>query len=228
MPPFLGQGLCQGIKDSYNLCWKLSGVMNNIFNKEILNTYSLERKGIVDFVIKGAMKQGDIIGSQDWLTATLRDIYLNVASYIPKLLKPLKFQKPWKIKNGMIDNDLFPNDVNGVIIPHPSLDIKVDNKLFDQYLGNNFGILLFQNDTNVFNEIKNLESAKIFENNIHLMTEDNKFNQDKKICNWAKENNISAAIIRPDQHIYGCVDNVDIINNIDKLITKLKGELFKH
>ena len=128
----------------------------------------------------------------------------------------------------MIDNDLFPNDVNGVIIPHPSLDIKVDNKLFDQYLGNNFGILLFQNDINVFNEIKNLESAKIFENNIHLMTEDNKFNQDKKICNWAKENNISAAIIRPDQHIYGCVDNVDIINNIDKLITKLKGELFKH
>ena len=110
----------------------------------------------------------------------------------------------------MIDYDLFPNDVNGVIIPHPSLDIKVDNKLFDQYLGNNFGILLFQNDINVFNEIKNLESAKIFENNIHLMTEDNKFNQDKKICNWAKENNISAAIIRPDQHIYGCVNNEDI------------------
>ena len=117
---------------------------------------------------------------------------------------------------------------DSVIIPHPSLDIKVDNKLFDQYLGNNFGILLFQNDINVFNEIKNLESAKIFDNNIHLMTEDNKFNQDKKICNWAKENNISAAIIRPDQHIYGCVDNVDIINNVDKLITKLKGELFKH
>ena len=128
----------------------------------------------------------------------------------------------------MIDNDLFPNDVNGVIIPHPSLDIKVDNKLFDQYLGNNFGILLFQDDINVFNEIKNLESAKIFDNNIHLMTEDNKFNQDKKIFNWAKENNISAAIIRPDQHIYGCVNNEDIINNIDKLITKLKGELFKH
>ena len=40
-------------------------VMINIFNKKILNTYSLERKGIVDFVIKGAMKQGDIIGSQD-------------------------------------------------------------------------------------------------------------------------------------------------------------------
>ena len=102
------------------------------------------------------------------------------------------------------------------------------NKLFDQYLGNNFGILLFQNDTNVFNEIKNLESAKIFDNNIHLMTEDNKFNQDKKISNWAKENNISAAIIRPDQHIYGCVDDEDIVNNIDKLTTKLKGELFKH
>ena len=34
MPPFLGQGLCQGIKDSYNLCWKLTGVINKSFNKK--------------------------------------------------------------------------------------------------------------------------------------------------------------------------------------------------
>ena len=26
MPPFLGQGLCQGIKDAYNLCWKINGI----------------------------------------------------------------------------------------------------------------------------------------------------------------------------------------------------------
>ena len=93
MPPFLGQGLCQGIKDSYNLCWKLTGVINKSFNKKILNSYSLERKGVVDFVIRGAIKQGDIIGSQDWLTATLRDLYLNIASFIPRLLKPLRLPR---------------------------------------------------------------------------------------------------------------------------------------
>ena len=120
------------------------------FNKKILNSYSLERKGVVDFVIRGAIKQGDIIGSQDWLTATLRDLYLNIASFIPRLLKPLKFHNSWRIKNGIIDKELFPNNVNGVIIPHPALNIKVDNKLFDEYLGNNFGLLVFNNDINVY------------------------------------------------------------------------------
>ena len=225
MPPFLGQGLCQGIKDSYNLCWKLSGVINNTFNKKILDTYTVERKGIVDFVIKGAMKQGDIIGSQDWFTATLRDMYLNIASYIPRLLRPLKFQKPWKIKNGIIDKELFPNDVNGVIIPHPSLNIKVENKLFDQFLGNNFGILVFDNTNNIYNEIKKLDSSKIFKDHIYLLDEDHEFNKDKKISRWSTENNIAATIYRPDQHIYGCVGHENVVNDIDKLTHKLIDEL---
>ena len=225
MPPFLGQGLCQGIKDSYNLCWKLSGVINNTFNKKILDTYTVERKGIVDFVIKGAMKQGDIIGSQDWFTATLRDIYLNIASYIPRLLRPLKFQKPWKIKNGIIDKELFPNDVNGVIIPHPSLNIKVENKLFDQFLGNNFGILVFDNTNNIYDEIKKLDSSKIFKDHIYLLDEDHEFNKDKKISRWSTENNIAATIYRPDQHIYGCVGHENVVKDIDKLTHKLIDEL---
>ena len=185
----------------------------------------MERKGIVDFVIKGAMKQGDIIGSQDWFTATLRDIYLNIASYIPRLLRPLKFQKPWKIKNGIIDKELFPNDVNGVIIPHPSLNIKVENKLFDQFLGNNFGILVFDNTNNIYDEIKKLDSSKIFKDHIYLIDEDHEFNKDKKISRWSTENNIAATIYRPDQHIYGCVGHENVVNDIDKLTHKLIDEL---
>ena len=36
------------------------------------------------------------------------------------------------------------------------------------------------------------------------MTEDHIFNEDTEFFNWHNENNISAAIIRPDKHIYGC------------------------
>ena len=43
-PPFLGQGLCQGIKDAYNLCWKLSGVIEKKYDKKILESFSTERK----------------------------------------------------------------------------------------------------------------------------------------------------------------------------------------
>ena len=39
-PPFLGQGLCQGIKDSYNLCWKINGIENNNYSKSFCLLYT--------------------------------------------------------------------------------------------------------------------------------------------------------------------------------------------
>ncbi|RCL35993.1 MAG: bifunctional 3-(3-hydroxy-phenyl)propionate/3-hydroxycinnamic acid hydroxylase [SAR86 cluster bacterium] len=225
MPPFLGQGLCQGIKDAYNLCWRLTGVRNNVMNTKILEMYSLERKGVVDFTIRNAIKQGDIIGSQDRFKAYIRDIYLNISKYIPKLLDNLRIAYSWRIKKGNIDTDLFPNKANGVIIPHPSLALKKDNKLFDEYIGNNFGLLVFDNSINIVNEIKKLSSSSIFGKNIFHIDETNEFNKDKKIFKWSKVNNISAAIIRPDKHIYGCVDNTNIINDIDQLTNKLISEI---
>ena len=105
------------------------------------------------------------------------------------------------------------------------MNIKVENNLFDQYLGNNFGILIFDNTNNICNKIKKLESSKIFRENIHLLDKDHEFNKDKKIYRWSKENNITAAIYRPDQHIYGCVGHENVVTDIDKLTNKLINEL---
>ena len=106
-----------------------------------------------------------------------------------------------------------------------SLALKKDNKLFDEYIGNNFGLLVFDNSINIVNEIKKLSSSSIFGKNIFHIDETNEFNKDKKIFKWSKVNNISAAIIRPDKHIYGCVDNTNIINDIDQLTNKLISEI---
>ena len=83
MPPFLGQGLCQGIKDVYNLHWKLTGVINGTYSKKILDTYSLERKAIVKSVTETAIKQGNIVGTQNRYIALVRDFVLNCARQFP-------------------------------------------------------------------------------------------------------------------------------------------------
>ena len=77
----------------------------------------------------------------------------------------------------------------------------------------------------MFNDIKALESARIFENNIHLINEDSLFNKDSNFIKWRKDNNISAVIIRPDRHVYGCCDDKSLIAKVDELNKKLISEL---
>jgi 3-(3-hydroxy-phenyl)propionate hydroxylase len=43
-PPFIGQGLCAGVRDAMNLAWKLAGVLEGNLPGSVLDTYEAERK----------------------------------------------------------------------------------------------------------------------------------------------------------------------------------------
>jgi 3-(3-hydroxy-phenyl)propionate hydroxylase len=58
MPPFLGQGLCAGIRDAANLTWKLALVRAGAVNGALLDTYERERAPHVDIVTSLAMLVG--------------------------------------------------------------------------------------------------------------------------------------------------------------------------
>ena len=44
MPPFMGQGMCSGMRDALNLAWKLDLVMTGTAHDSLLDTYQLERR----------------------------------------------------------------------------------------------------------------------------------------------------------------------------------------
>ena len=76
MPPFLGQGLCQGIKDVYNLHWKLTGVINGTgIQKKYWIHIPLKERAIVKSVTETAIKQGNIVGTQNRYIALVRDFF---------------------------------------------------------------------------------------------------------------------------------------------------------
>lgn len=73
MPPFLGQGLCAGVRDAFNLAWKLDAVMRGQVSQRLLDTYTDERKRHVRTVVGHTKTFGLIIGELDAGAARERD-----------------------------------------------------------------------------------------------------------------------------------------------------------
>jgi len=72
-PPFLGQGMCSGIRDAQNLAWKLARVLHGTSPDALLDTYQLEREPQVRSIIQLAVDLGRVICTTDPEAAALRD-----------------------------------------------------------------------------------------------------------------------------------------------------------
>lgn len=58
MPPFLGQGMCSGIRDVLNIAFKLDLVLSGVQDTEVLGTYQSEREPHVRGVTATSMELG--------------------------------------------------------------------------------------------------------------------------------------------------------------------------
>ncbi len=75
-PPFLGQGMCQGLRDVANLCWKLKAVMQGQAGDGLLDSYGPERGGHVRELTQRLTHIGQLIGERDLARAHERDARL--------------------------------------------------------------------------------------------------------------------------------------------------------
>ena len=68
-PPFIGQGLCAGLRDADNLAWKLAGVIGGDLGEDTLDSYQAERKAHaramirLAIIIGRAMTEGGKVGN---------------------------------------------------------------------------------------------------------------------------------------------------------------------
>lgn len=73
-PPFLGQGMCAGIRDAVNLAWKLADVALGHADDRLLDTYETERSPHVREFIQTAVRLGSVIQTMDPEVAKARDL----------------------------------------------------------------------------------------------------------------------------------------------------------
>jgi 2-polyprenyl-6-methoxyphenol hydroxylase-like FAD-dependent oxidoreductase len=73
MPPFLGQGMCSGIRDAANLAWKLNQVLRFGAPEKLIDSYSAERSVHVRSIVEAAVAYGRVICTVDPAEAAERD-----------------------------------------------------------------------------------------------------------------------------------------------------------
>lgn len=85
-PPFMGQGMCAGIRDASNLAWKLADVIAGVAGDGLLDTYESERSPHVREFIETAVRLGGVIQTTDVEAARRRDADM--------LARPSEFATP--------------------------------------------------------------------------------------------------------------------------------------
>ena len=200
MPPFLGQGLCSGLRDAHNLAWKLDAVLAKKADETILKSYEQERNAHAEALIKGAITLGNIIQTKNKTLAFLRNFVLKIANKIPNI-KPLiraAILKKKPLKKGFLGTN-WPQLI-GRMFPQPKVLNKEGEKLYlDAFLNDNFVLFLQKNTITSTPNITFLKE-KI---DLKIVTLNKDFLDFENILtNWFSSQKIDFVVIRPDKYIY--------------------------
>lgn len=101
MPPFLGQGMCSGMRDAKNLSWKLDLVLQGRSSEALLNTYTPERQPHAERYAQLSMELARILCMTDPEEAKRRDDAFLTGT--APALKPF----PW-LATGVLQKDAPP------------------------------------------------------------------------------------------------------------------------
>lgn len=89
MPPFLGQGLCSGMRDALAFCWRAAAVLRDGAPDTLFASYGPERSAHVQEIIEQAVEMGRLICMLDPDEVAARDAQMMQAMRDPALaLKP--------------------------------------------------------------------------------------------------------------------------------------------
>ncbi|MFI2430966.1 bifunctional 3-(3-hydroxy-phenyl)propionate/3-hydroxycinnamic acid hydroxylase [Streptomyces sp. NPDC018693] len=140
-PPFIGQGLCAGLRDAYNLTWKLARVVRHGGDERLLDTYESERKPHARHVIRLAVAMGwAMTGGQD-RAAALRRRLLAAACRIPGLTAAAGRGLSPLLTSGPLVRRRMRRRLVGTHCPQPWTTDEGRRMRLDEVLGGSFTVL---------------------------------------------------------------------------------------
>ena len=188
-PPFMGQGMCAGIRDAANLAWKLAHCVKGSAPESLLETYQSERSPHVREYIKTAIRLGGLINSLDPrgaldLIRSNGDGQSKMNSISPRLGDGLK--------SGC-------SAASGLMFPNPVL---VTSERLDDTVGNNWALVAKQRYANTPGTFGS-------ENLTFLGAQ-----SDPALMQCLEDLGTNAVLVRPDKYILGTANTEDEVTDL--------------
>lgn len=187
-PPFLGQGMCAGLRDAYNLAWKLKAVLSERAPEQLLDSYESERRPHVHAFIKLAVEVGAIVQTTDREIARKRDAQFSTGT------RMFDFPQP-QLGPGVRMEAARPV---GQAFPQPRFD---DGRLLDEVTGRHFALLTGAAFRQTIPPSLRASLAAV---NVAIPEAPS-----SAIAAWLDANNAAAVLIRPDGYVFAMPDSVE-------------------
>ncbi len=210
-PPFIGQGMCQGIRDVVNLCWKLAEVFAGRASDALLDTYELERSQHVHTLTSRIKAIGHHICERDPQAAAARDAALLAQGGQAPTVTRQEIVPPLEI--GLLATD--GKKANGTLFPQPWISTPTGPVRMDTITG--MGWRLFVDGrymtAGVASDIPAipLGGSGLIE-------------QDGVAAAWFDRFECQAALVRPDQYVFGTAND---ITHLSVLLQSFEAQLYR-
>jgi 3-(3-hydroxy-phenyl)propionate hydroxylase len=196
-PPFLTQGLCQGLRDAANLAWKLDAILGGAASDDLLDTYQRERAPHVRATTLVAKTFGELIGERDPVAARERD---------ERLLAEGNGAPPVRIRSAIVpplaDGFLRDSPAAGSIFPQPVTTGEV--RLDDVHQG-------FRLVDVAANGAIHITPVRLAREGVAPGAPIRIEERDRFIAAWFASAGASCALVRPDHYVYGTGDPAGLI-----------------
>lgn len=230
MPPFMGQGMCAGLRDVWNLGWKLDKVLRGRANQDLLDTYQEERIPHVTEIIHQSIFLGSIICIPDETAANERD-EMFLSNNAPP---PAPFPT---LTSGLLANTQDGATLSahaGELSPHGIVRHEQQTERFDDL--NQFGWTLIIGPDLASSSLSDAMQNKMAEYGINVVEMSDRINatdqqfadSSGKFLKWFSDIDASAAFIRPDFYVYGVAKTLKELEALfNELSTKLDTYEYK-
>lgn len=192
-PPFLGQGMCAGIRDAANLAWKIVAVCEGRAGDDLLDTYQAERAPHVREYIALAVALGGLINTTNPSAAL--DGRQGMHGQPARM---------YSIKPG-----LGPcmaagcTRLSGSVAPQPRL---ISGERLDDRVGYRFGALM---SPEFIGSLPRTLLAACDDAGIAVVAEDA-----LELQHWLRQNEAGAVMVRPDRYVLGAASSLSEMTDL--------------